>query len=117
MGAVMMEPREIGRSNGFKFCLTETGLVGKRGMMIIMNRHRKQTALLFAIYTAMLSASVHAQDVPRVPSGTFEEENRDRVGPVSDPMPTFRIERPSPGAQAATIALYIFLTLICVFDA
>ncbi len=52
-------------------------------------------------YTAMLSAGGHAQDVPRVPSGTFEEENRDRVGPVSDPVPTFRIERPSPGAQAA----------------
>lgn len=117
MGAAMMEPMEIGRSNGFEFCLTETGLVEKWGMMITMKKHRKQTAFLFGLYTAMLSADVRAQDVPRVPSGTFEEENLDRVEPASDPLPTFRIEPPSPDAQAATIALYIFLTLIWVLGA
>ncbi len=117
MGAPVMESWEIGLSNGFEFCLTETGPAGKRGVMIVMKKHLKSTGFLSDFYSAILTAGFYALNVLAVPSGTFKEENPDQIDRVSDPLPTFRIERPSPGAQTATIVPYIFLTLICAFGA
>lgn len=82
-----------------------------------MKMHLKKTGFLSDYYTAILSAGFRALNVPRAPSGTLKEENPNQIDSVSDALPTFRIERPSPGAQTATIAPCIFLTLICAFGA
>ncbi len=62
---------------------------------------RRHILSLFLLTAGIITAPVQAQELPRPPSGTFEEENRDRVGPVSEPRATFRIERPSAGDAAA----------------
>lgn len=62
---------------------------------------RRHILSLFLLTGGIITAPVQAQELPRPPSGTFEEENRDRVDPVSEPRATFRIERPSAGDAAA----------------